>query len=100
MPADLNPFINGSVIPRHWCRIDGESLYIFFPNPSSDRLKFPIEYGQSLNTEERSVDVTVEWMGKPVELHLKFSPYQSLLSGLRTAGQKQLILNTSRGRPR
>lgn len=79
MPADLNPFINGSVIPRHWCRIDGESLYIFFPNPSSDRLKFPIEYGQSLNTEERSVDVTVNLMGKPVELHLKFSPYQSLL---------------------
>ncbi len=54
-------------------------MYVFFPNPSSDRLKFPLEYGQSLTTEERRIDVTLDCMGKKIEMNLVFKPYQSLL---------------------
>jgi hypothetical protein len=79
MPDDLSPFISGSTIPRHWCRKDGETLYIFFPNPKSDRLKFPLEYGQSLERETKNMEVTVNYHGKSYNMKLVFDPYQSLL---------------------
>jgi len=90
LPADLIPFISGSVIPHHWCRIEGETMYIFFPNPSSDRLKFPIEYGQSLTSGDRSMNVTVDCPGKTVDLHLVFRPYQSLLFKIKNGRAEQV----------
>jgi hypothetical protein len=79
LPSELNPFIRGADIPRHWCRMDGETLYVFFPNPKSDHLKFPLEYGQSLESESREMDLALDWLGKNVDLCLVFRPYQSLL---------------------
>jgi len=79
LPATLKPFISGNNIPRHWCRQVGESLYIFFPNPGSDRLKFPMEYGQSLTTETKTMDITFDFSGFTTNLTLVFNPYQSLL---------------------
>jgi hypothetical protein len=79
MPSQIIPFITGRSIPRHWCRKDGETMYVFFPDPSSDHLKFPIEYGQSLTTEERQMEITLDCMGKTIEMNLVFKPYQSLL---------------------
>ena len=79
LPADLTPFISGSIIPRHWCRKDGNTLYIFFPNPESDMLKFPLRYGQSLETETKKMEVTINWNGKSYNTELEFKPYQSLI---------------------
>jgi hypothetical protein len=79
LPDDFTPFISGNLIPRHWCRKDGETLYIFFPNPKTDRLKFPVEYGQSLDHETKKMKVIVNYTGKKYDLELSFEPYQSLL---------------------
>lgn len=79
MPASLTPFITGTTVPRHWCRRDGETIYIFFPNPKADRIKFPLEYGQSLETETKQMQVSVHDKGKTYNLPLTFKPYQSLL---------------------
>jgi hypothetical protein len=79
LPENLSPFITGSIIPRHWCRKDGEALYIFFPNPKSDRLKFPIGYGQSLETDTKKMEVSVNYNSKNYNIVLVFDPYQSLL---------------------
>jgi len=73
------PFISGDSIPRHWCRKDGKVLYIFFPNPKADRLKFPMEYGQSLENEIKETRVTINYAGKTCDTKLVFEPYQSLL---------------------
>ncbi len=79
LPEDLAPFISGSSLPRHWCREDGETLYIFFANPKADRLKFPLEYGQSLQNGTKEMKITLNYKGKEYNLDLVFGPYQSLL---------------------
>lgn len=79
IPKNLSPFITGSKAPRHWCRIDDESLYIFFPNPKADRLKFPLEFGQALETENKTLNVKLNYAKKIYNLELVFEPYQSLM---------------------
>jgi hypothetical protein len=79
LPANLKPFMTGNVIPRHWCREEGEALYVFFPNPKADRLKFPMEYGQSFETETLQQNIILFFRGKQIPLTLAFKPYQSLL---------------------
>jgi hypothetical protein len=79
LPVSLVPFITGKAIPRHWCRIEGETIYVFFPNPKADRIKFPLEYGQSLNDETQQVVININYQRKQIEMDLVFEPYQSLL---------------------
>jgi hypothetical protein len=79
LPSDLTPFISGKQIPRHWSRKDGDAIFIFFPNPKSDRLKFPLNYGQSLNYTTFIVPVKIAFGGKSYDLNLEFKPFQSLL---------------------
>jgi hypothetical protein len=79
MSGNLTPFISGEKIPSHWCRKEGDDLYVFFPNPKARRLKFPLEYGQSLCEENDTMAVTINYNGKEYEVSLVFKPYQSLL---------------------
>lgn len=79
LPDDLIPFISGIQIPAHWCRKDGDELYIFFPNPKARRLKFPLEYGQSLCEKNDTINVKIKYGGKEYKVDLIFEPYQSLL---------------------
>jgi len=90
LPENLIPFINGKMIPRHWCRKDGDALYIFFPNPKSDRIKFPLEYGQSLNASAYDIPVTLMFSGITYPLDLDFKPYQSLLYKLQNGKAEQI----------
>lgn len=86
LPKSLVPFIEAQNIPRHWCRIDGKTLYIFFPNPKSDRIKFPMEYGQSLQNETINCPITLNFNHQTFNQTLSFKPYQSLL--LKIDGNK------------
>ncbi|MBN2862499.1 MAG: hypothetical protein JXN62_05015 [Bacteroidales bacterium] len=79
IPENMDPFITGISIPRHWCRYDGNTLYIFFANPRSDRLKFPLEYGQSLESETKKMNISINPGSNKYDLELVFEPYQSLL---------------------
>lgn len=79
LPDNLIPFISGEKIPAHWCHKDGDDIYVFFPNPKARRLKFPLEYGQSLCEENDTVAITVDYLGKEHKIDLFFRPYQSLL---------------------
>ena len=79
IPQNLTPFISGNKATRHWCRKDGETLYVFFPNPKADRIKFPMGYGQSFETENKHALVNLNFGAKKYELDLTFEPYQSLL---------------------
>jgi hypothetical protein len=90
LPGDFKPFITGDVIPHHWCRKDGETLYIFFPNPKSDRIKFPLNYGQALNEEIYQTQITINYQEKKIDLNLKFDPYQSLLYKIENGKAEQI----------
>lgn len=73
------PLIEGDDIPPYWAREEGHSLTIFFANPNSKRLEFPIGYGQSFSDETKTFKVVLNYDGKEFELDLCFEPYQSLL---------------------
>jgi len=90
LPESVIPFMTGNEIPRHWCRVDGETIYIFFPNPKSDRIKFPLEYGQSLNTAIYKMPVTVNIDDISYNINLEFKPYQSLLYKLQNGKAEQI----------
>jgi hypothetical protein len=90
IPEGFIPFITGKEIPRHWCRKDGETLYVFFPNPKSDRLKFPLNYGQSLNSTSYQMPVDITFEGKFYNLKLEFKPYQSLLYKLQNGKSERI----------
>lgn len=77
--SGLTPFISSNYVPKHWCRTEGDSLYIFFANPKSAWLKFPLEYGQSLSSDTVQKKITIQYLGKQISLDLTFEPYQSLL---------------------
>jgi hypothetical protein len=90
IPETLTPFMTGNSIPHHWCRKDGKILYIFFPNPKSYRLKFPLEYGQSLNTETLELMIGILYEGKEIDINLLFKPYQSLLYKIENGKAEQI----------
>ena len=73
------PLVMGNNLPSYWAREDYNSLYVFFANPKSRYLKFPIEYGQSFSEKTSEVPISVYYKGITYELKLKFAPYQSLL---------------------
>lgn len=90
LPENIIPFISGDNIPRHWCRKDGDAVYIYFPNPKSERLKFPLEYGQSLCTEKKELKITIHYEGEQIPLDLVFEPYQSLLYKIEKGKPEQI----------
>jgi len=73
------PLVEGGRLLPYWAREKDHSLYIFFANPTSRKLMFPIVYGQSFSDEIQMVDVTLHYDGKEYELNLRFEAYQSLL---------------------
>lgn len=99
LPEGLSPFLTGEKIPRHWCRQNGDVLYIFFPNPKADRLKFPLEYGQSFNTETLAYPITVHFRGSKIDLNLVFEPYQSLLYKIENGQAEQVDIEFVPGTP-
>lgn len=84
---DFKPLVEGENLPEFWCRTDGKSAQIFFANPASTGLKYPLEYGQSLTGSTAVVPVVINFNNHIIPLDLKFEPYQSLLLKIDRMGK-------------
>ena len=73
------PLIEGESIPPYWCREENGNLYMFFANPKSAGLKFPIEYGQSFTEKDSLINITINYLENSYEVKLHFKPYKSLI---------------------
>ncbi|MBV5314761.1 MAG: hypothetical protein JZU47_15775 [Prolixibacteraceae bacterium] len=76
---NLQPLITGEDLPEFWCRSDGKTVQIFFANPHSKDLKYPLSYGQSLQESSLIRKIVVHSNRKNTPVTLKFDAYQSLL---------------------
>jgi hypothetical protein len=85
------PLIEGEIIPDYWCRVDGEKHYIFFPNPKSKNLKYPLTYGQSYNEETYTIPIKINIPDKHLNVELIYNPYQSLLLEIDKSGNIKFI---------
>lgn len=81
------PMVEGDDLPEFWCRTDKETAMLFFANPLSKRLKYPMQYGQSLQTDTITRNVIINYRGKSIPLTLIFEPYQSLLVRISNDGR-------------
>ncbi|MEI7896929.1 MAG: glycosyl hydrolase [bacterium] len=75
-PAQL---ITGGDIPGFWCRTDGKTAKIFFANPKTEKLSYPVQYGMSYEDSAVSRNVVIHFNGHNTPVNLVFKPYQSLL---------------------
>lgn len=84
------PLITGDNIPGYWCRKTGEEYNIFFANPKSSDLKYPITYGQSKTSETVGREIKINYSGKIFTAELEFKPYQSLLLKVSNNGTEKV----------
>jgi len=88
---NIQPFITGTQSFDYWSRIDNTDLYVFFANPKSQNLKFPLEYGQSISDSEEIRAITIHYGDKIIPLQLQFKPYQSVLIKIDKQGKVNFI---------
>ena len=85
------PLVFGDGKFDFWCRKTDEGVYLFFANPKSQHLTFPLQYGQSLNTAVESYDISINFNGNTTPITLVFNPYQSLLMHVGMDGKVSFI---------
>jgi hypothetical protein len=76
---NIPPLVTGTEKIDFWGRQTTEGLTLFFANPRSKGLTFPLTYGQSLNTVTDTLNVQIYFQGKIIPYTLVFKPYQSIL---------------------
>ena len=89
--ANFMPLIMGNLDFDYWCRRTPDCIYIFFANPKSRNLKFPLEYGQSFSDKKLTCDVVINHDFNAIPLKLEFEPYQSLLIKINNSGEVSSI---------
>ena len=88
---NIKPLISGTEKFDYWCRSTEDGLTIFFANPKSQHLTFPLEFGQSLNNQMENFAVEIQYQGKKIPVKLVFYPYQSLLLMIGKNGKVTFI---------
>ncbi|MBP7497012.1 MAG: hypothetical protein KA792_05045 [Bacteroidales bacterium] len=88
---NAEPMLRGDQLPEYWIRKDGNEIYIFLANPKTKNLKYPITYGQSLQTEIIERKITLNYNNKQESINLSFKPYQSLIIKIDKKGKYNLI---------
>ena len=87
------PLVEGDNLPSFWAREKDNTLYIFFANPKSKNIVFPIEYGQSFYNETIEITVAVNYKEKKYEISLQFEPYNSLMYKIEDENIKQIDIS-------
>lgn len=99
IPENTEPLLIGENVPPNWCRKEGETMYLFFSNPDSKGLKFPLEYGQSYRDSTINIPVQINYNGNLTELKLVFKPYQSLLYKIENGKAERIDIEFLPERP-
>jgi len=81
------PLLEGENIPGFWSRTDGKTLKVFFANPKTEKLAYPVIYGQSYQAETIVRNIVINFKGKNIPVKLRFKPYQSLLLNINEKGE-------------
>jgi len=88
---NIKPLISGTEKFDYWCRSTEDGLTIFFANPKSQHLTFPLQYGQSLNNKTENFAIEIQYQGKKIPVKLAFKPYQSILLKIDKNGEVTFI---------
>ncbi len=84
--------VEGVDLPDFWCRQDGDSYYIFFANPMSMKVTYPMEYCFAFTDKGSVRDIVVNHHGKSDRVSLEFRPMESLMLQVTPKGVKKIDL--------
>jgi hypothetical protein len=87
MPPEQPPLLTGKDIPGFYCRNNRKTASIFFANPLTEKLTYPVVYGQSYQDSTIMREVTLNYNGNAYPVKLEFKPYQSLLLKISEKGE-------------
>ncbi|MEW2922587.1 glycosyl hydrolase [Muricauda sp. ANG21] len=73
------PIIEGESIPEFWIKKEMDTYHIFFANPKTKELKYPLDYDMGLALEKYDYPITININGKSITTNLTFSDGESLL---------------------
>lgn len=80
-------------MPPYWTRRDLDTFYIFIANPKSSNLKFPMEYGQSLQSDTIRQSFVFDKYPIKKYIDLVFPPYQSKLIKISENHYEEIDIN-------
>ncbi len=87
------PVITGNDIPEFWIRHTNNDAFIFFANPKTKELKYPISYGQSYCRDVVKKDIKIYFFNKIYSYDLIFEPYKSVCLKVSRFGEVVEINN-------
>lgn len=87
------PLVEGTDIPDFWCREDGGKMYLFFANPMTSTVSYPMEYANAFNDKGSLRKVTINHHGRSDIVDLKFNPMESVLIEASAKGVRQIPLD-------
>lgn len=73
------PLVEGEELPDFWCRETADGLLLFFANPKTGDLHYPLTYGQSYTDSTVTRQVTIHYKGLTSSGDILFEPYQSVV---------------------
>lgn len=85
------PLVQGEDLPDFWCKKTNNEIYIYFSQPGSQKLHYPIKYGQSLTSERVEKEITIAAFGKTKTIKLIFKTYQSILLKMAKDGNIEFL---------
>ena len=84
--------VEGVDLPDFWCRQDGDSYFIFFANPMSMKVTYPMEYCFAFTDQGSVRNIVVNHHGKSDRVSLEFRPMESLMLQVTPKGVKKIDL--------
>lgn len=85
--------IEGEGLPDFWCREEGDTYYIFFANPLTQTISYPLDYRYAYTDRGATRDIVVNHHGKSEHYRLAFKPTESLLLKIDRSGIHNIPLN-------
>lgn len=90
---DHKPLIEGENLPDFWCRQDGDDYYIFFANPLTQTIRYPLQYCYAFTDKGAMRSIIVNHHGKSEAIDLRFAPQESILLKVSPMGVETISLN-------
>lgn len=88
----LSSLIAGDNLPDFWVREEGDTYYIFFANPLTQTISYPLDYCYAFTDKGSVRDIVVNHHGKCERYTLRFHPMESILLEVTPRGLRQIDL--------
>ncbi len=86
------PIVAGENLPDFWCTVNGDIHTLFFANPAAQAIRYPMRYGQALETGACERHIQINIGSQSFDQKLEFAPQQSILLQVSSTGIQPLSM--------